>query len=407
MTAYLRFLAIAFVALLAATAAFTRLVDPYDYWGGPDMGGLNRFKPAAGKHLEAVKLRQVARVQPVTLLVGNSRVAVGMDPASPLWPPAARPVYNLGLPGVGTDGLVDVALRAMDEAPVKRLVFAADFVDFRLSLQDWRTWNASRLVRPADLQKGVRERVEILLSLAALTDSVSALAERRKANPATITPAGYDRLAEYNENVAAEGHAALFEQRQRDNIARYLAGPKAVRWPGPGNSPDWASLERLARECRRRHVELVLVTFPYHVDMLQAFDRSGLWPAFAEWKRGLAAFAEREGVPLYDFSRVTPETTEAVPAPGDTRTRMRWYWEAGHFKGALGERMVADLVRGAPAFGARLTAANVEAEIVADASALDGYRAARPGEAARFDRLFLAVRGQARGAPRPVESASR
>ncbi|HEX8669215.1 MAG TPA: hypothetical protein VF727_12680 [Allosphingosinicella sp.] len=404
MRRYLHILALSFLAALALVGGFTRLVDPYDYWGGPQIAGLNRYKPASGKHLQAVKLRQIERLRPRTLLVGNSRVAVGLDPASPAWPRSARPVYNLGLPGAGTDAVVEATIDAMDRTHARAVVFAVEFDDFRVSLRQWRSWNATEAVSPA--AGGLREKVEVILSLDALSDSLAALLEQRKANPAHITPQGFDSLAEYNDNVAAEGHAVLFEQRQRDLLARWLGGAKAVRWPGAGGSPDWAALERLAAECRRRRVSLTLVTYPYHVDMLLGFEASGLWPAFEDWRRGLAAFAARAGVPLYDFSGVAPETIEPVPARGDTETHMRWYWEAGHFKAALGERMIADLAAGTPRFGTRLTPGNVGEVLSGQRRALGEYRLARKADAARFDRLFAEVR-RASPVAAAIESASR
>ncbi|HEY0149370.1 MAG TPA: hypothetical protein VGB70_10250 [Allosphingosinicella sp.] len=392
MRRYLRLFSLSFALCLLAVAGLTRLIDPYGYWGGPEIAGLNRFKPASGKHLRAVKLRQLERVRPATLLVGNSRVAVGLDPEAPEWSSAAYPIYNLGLPGAGTEALVNTAIAAMDRAKPKALVFAPDFVDFRVSLQDWRTRNATNA---AGREATARfEAVPLLLSLDALTDSLAAITEQHKANPAHLTPQGFDSLAEYHGIVAAEGHAVLFEQRQRDNIGRYLSGPKAVRWPGSGGSSSWAALERLAFECRKRGVALTLITYPYHVDLLLAFEATGLWTAFEDWHRGLAGFAQRTGTPLYDFSRVTVETTEAVPAPGDTKTRLDFYWEAGHFKAALGRRMIADLGQPAPRFGTRLLPSNVEPALAEKRAALATYRLARRKDAARVDRLFAAVAGR-------------
>jgi hypothetical protein len=404
MRRYLQILSLSFAGTLALVGGLTRLVDPYGYWGGPEIAGVNRYKPASGKHLKAVKLRQIERAQPVTLVVGNSRVGVGFDPEASAWPREARPVYNLGLPGIGTAELVDTAIEAMDRTRPKALVFAADFVDFRIPATEWRTWNAASPLPVAG--GGAREKVEVLLSLDALSDSVAALAEQHKANPAHLTPSGFDSLAQYNDDVAAEGHAALFEQRHRDNIARYLAGPKAVRWPGPGGSPSWAALDRLARECRRRGVALTLVTYPYHVELLLAFQQAGLWPAFEDWQRGLAEFSRRTGTPVWDFSRLSPQATEAVPSAGDTQTRMRWYWEAGHFKAALGDIVIADLAGGRPRLGTRLTPGTLSSSLVEKRQGLALYRLARKQEAERFDRLFAQVRG-ARATPKRLESASR
>ena len=43
---------------------------------------------------------------------------------------------------------------------------------------------------------------------------------------------------------------------------------------------------------------------------------------------------------LWDFSGFSPYADEAVPLPGDTHSEMRWYWEAGHFKKSLGDRLL-------------------------------------------------------------------
>ncbi len=404
MRRYLAILALSFVLSLLAVAGFTRLIDPYAYWGGPEIAGLNAFKPASGKHLRAVKLRQLERLQPATLLIGNSRVGVGFDPDAAIWPAAARPVYNLGLPGVGTAELVDTAIAAIERSRPKAILFAADFVDFRVSKEEWRTGKAAAASAAAG--GGTSETVKILLSLDALTDSLGALVEQHKAHPAHLTRTGFDSLAEYNGSVAAEGHAALFEQRQRDSIARYMSGPKAVRWPGPGASDSWHALDRLARVCRERGIALTVVTYPSHIDLLLAFERSGLWPAFEDWQRGLAEFAARTGTPLVDFSRIAPETIEAVPPPGDTATRMRFYWEAGHFKAALGDLVIADLLADRPRLGARLTPATLAASLAEKRAALAGYRLARRGDAERVDRLFAELAGSPAPAAR-VESASR
>lgn len=383
MKRYLALTAFSFLACLVAVAGFTRLVDPYGYWGGPEIAGVNVYKPAAGRHLAAVKLRQVARVRPATIVAGNSRVGAGFDPQSAAWPEAARPVYNLGLPGVGTAELVDILLQAIERDPPRHVVFAVDFVDFPLSREAWRSWTAAAAPRPAP--STLRERIEILLSLDALEDSAAALVEQHKANPTHTTPAGFDTLAFYNDSVAAEGHAALFEQRQRENVARYLASPKAVRWPGPGGSPHWAALDRLADACRRRGIALTLVTYPYHADILLAFEQTGLWPAFEDWHRGLADFSARTGTPVWDFSRVSEETAEPVPAPGDTRTRMRWYWEAGHFKATLGARIAADLTGPRPALGAPLALAGLDPALAAKRRAVADYALRRTARSQPFE----------------------
>ena len=50
-------------------------------------------------------------------------------------------------------------------------------------------------------------------------------------------------------------------------------------------------------------------------------------------------------VELWDFTGFSPYTAEQVPRPGDTRTELQWYWEAGHFKKSLGDLLARERVR--------------------------------------------------------------
>lgn len=393
MTLFLRCFAIGYLGLLLAVVGLTWLIDPYDYWGSPVIDGLNRYKPAAARHLASVKLRQYARVRAPMIVAGNSRVDVGFDPQSPAWPASARPVYNMGLPGVSTRGVAESLVRAMNIHRPRTIYLGVDFLDFRISRRDWRAYAHLTLgTGTRRFADEARERIEVLLSLAALTDSIATITEQRARYPAHVTSLGYNGLGEYHDLVATEGHAALFEQRNRENLKAWLSGPKAVRWPEPGGSDAWAALEQLAAECRKRGIRLVLFTYPYHADILLGVQRAGLWSAFKDWTRTLARVGVRERVPVWFFTRIDAVATEAVPAEGDTTTRLHWYWEAGHFKAALGDRMIAAMTDDAPfGFDMRLTPETADAKLGALQQGLASYQARRASDAARLDATFRTV----------------
>ena len=114
------------------------------------------------------------------------------------------------------------------------------------------------------------------------------------------------------------------------------------------------------------HIHLILFIHPYHADYLDMLHEVGLWESFEDWKRSLvkvietAAQARPGDVQLFDFAGYNEFTTERVPPPGDRRTVMRWYWEAGHYKPALGSEMLDTMLGRASRFGVALTSANVE-----------------------------------------------
>ncbi len=381
MAQYLTRLTLFTTLLLALVAGLSVIVDPYDYWGTPPVSGVNVWRPASGKHLAVVKQRQYARADFTAIVAGNSRVGVGLDPADAAWPASVRPVYNLGLPGQGPDGVVDAAIRAAERHKPRAIYLGVDFIDFRIAPDQW----ASGPRPKAPATAAWRETLAVTLSLDALSDTILSLAGQHRSNGPHIRPDGFNNLAEYNDLVAQDGHFILFEQRNRENVARYVTGPKAVAYPGPGRHGAWDALARLAAYAKAHDIALVLFTYPYHAELRLSLDVAGLAPAYADWVRRLADFGARHAVPVYYFSGLTPQTQETVPPRGDRETRLRYYWEAGHFKAALGSLMIADMAGLAPPrLGQRLQPSLVPAILAADAAALQAYARAQPQRTARI-----------------------
>ena len=111
-------------------------------------------------------------------------------------------------------------------------------------------------------------------------------------------------------------------------------------------SPSFSALQVLIlRTAGEKETDLQLVIYPVHLLLLLQIQEAGLWPLFEQWKADVAAIsdeARRHGRPitLWDFGCPDGFTTEAVPPDGDRKTKMQWYWEAGHFKKELGDRVL-------------------------------------------------------------------
>jgi hypothetical protein len=125
---------------------------------------------------------------------------------------------------------------------------------------------------------------------------------------------------------------------------------------------------RLAME---HHIALMLYIHPYHADYLEMVYDLGMWPSFEAWKRVLVDAVERithespGDIRIFDFSGFDEFTTEVVPPSGDRRSAMRWYWEPGHYKSALGEYILAAILHGDSQFGRLITSMNIES-VLAD-----------------------------------------
>ncbi|MBV7256289.1 hypothetical protein KCG44_05760 [Pacificimonas sp. WHA3] len=372
-------LLVLFVALTAGALAF---IDPYGIWGAPRIAGLNEYRPEMGRHLAAAKLRQFRQVDPKTLIAGNSRVHVGLDPASASWPASARPVYNLGLPGSGTDRVAGEVEAMIAEGNIDTVYLGVDFIDFRITKDAGDTPGFSR----AD---SVKDKVylarDTLFSLDAAIDAGATIMGQHTAYPFTVLDNGLNGTGDYDRLVAGEGHRALFAQRERENIAAIANPDRRYGWTD--TNPLVARVDMFLKRMKAADVNVVLFTYPYHSELLSAYAAAGAWPEFERWKTDLAVVADRHDVPLYDFAQTAPETMERAPVAGDTRTRLDYYWEAGHFKAALGDLMIARMTGGETTFGSVLTAANVAYTLERQRRGLLTFADMRPDDMNRIERI--------------------
>ena len=385
---------------LGTVGGAAAIVDPYGLIGWIAVDGLNLVKPAAYIQVESAKVRRFLRAAPATVVLGNSRVDIGIDPQSPSWPAGFRPVFNLGVPGGDFADVVRGYLLARDLG-VKRMVIALDFADFvsaaepPASLEQYRPFDTG--LSPLLLVKShlsVRSAVDTLRTLLAQGDPY---AETMKAD-------GFNPLRQYVPIIRLEGHAAVAEQRNRENVDAYLRRDGTLTTADGRPNRPMRELELLLADARRAGVEIHLFTFPYQADLLETLDQLGLWPLVEDWKRAvrhLATAPETRAAGLWDFTTYSAYATEPIPSPGDTATDMAWYWEPGHFKPALGDRLIAAMFGTAPsgaagdgadAAGIDLMSSDLDTAFVAmrDSQAL--YRQARPDDVARIGRMIAQAR---------------
>ena len=279
---------------------------------------------------------------------------------------------------------------------MKHVVIGLEFLDFLtepdepLKDEDAPVPSTGALSAPA---------LRTLVSLDSVADAVATLLARHEPFAADTTWQGFNPLREYVPLVRREGYASLFLQRDRDNAQRYVKQPKSLYRRGEETSAPLRYLQRVLDTARAGNVQVDLVIYPYHAHTLELFRAAGLWPLFEAWKRTLVARVpppqEAGRCALWDFSGYHRYATEPVPPAGDTQADMQWYWEGGHFKPALGERIIARVVGAReddPSFGVCLSPASVEADIAAVEAARAAYAAHNPDTVASMQKLVESSR---------------
>ena len=373
--------ALTFAALCAAVVALNVAVDPF-YIFGSRTGTWNQLKPAAPEHGLPTKAALLRRTRPRTLLLGNSRIEVGFDPASAEWPGEMRPVFNAGLAGYDLSASAELLNEAL-AAPgsgLKHVLVGVDLFDFLQAdpgtpAQDLVDAASDRDHTRADpdpsaafwtLLTRTREAVDATLTLDALVGSTTTVLAQGKPS-ATILQNGFDPKTDYVAYVKQHGFRELFDQKQAQLDARF------AKYPHPGftepyGTSGFRSLRNIITAARAHDLELTLVIYPYHAWIMDLLRKHGIWDASEAWKRALvrvvAETAPSLRVRIVDFSGYNAVTQEHVPAPGDVRTDVRWYWEPGHFRSALGNRIIGRLYGdGGRGFGRDLSPLTVDAVI--------------------------------------------
>ncbi len=321
---------------------FVICIDPYNLYGWFKRDGINSVKPDLSRYLEEIKLTQAANLNPDTLIFGNSRAEIGFDPESPALIRRGFSAYNLAIRGTS----IALSNRQLDYLlhkglKPKRLFIAVDFGDF-ISAGGHSSSNPQPVTAAITTDFPVEHwpwHFDSLFSITSIKDAVRTLLIQNDNEAATMTRRGFNPLREYQAMARNEGYFVLFRQRAEDNAKNYRK--KAM---GKFDRTDLGYLRAMLKKAVDVGSEVIVIIYPYHAQLLILFEELGLLPSFAQWKNEIVAETERfsklPGAPqirVVDFSGYGIRQCEPIPGKDDLRSVTQWYWEAGHFKKALGD----------------------------------------------------------------------
>ena len=387
------------ILLLAAVALFNFSVDPYRVYGGSQEAGLNR--PYAQTRVVLSKVVNLQKARPKTLLLGNSRVEVGVNPDSAAWPEAARPVFNAAIPGVGpltNMRMLQTAL-SVPNPQLRQVYLAVDFTDFvgatAPAQPDWHdaATDVDRFVafdargrRRSVLprwQDGALVALENLLSITATQHSVLTLLQGGDSDD--LQANGFNPGYQYRAHVHNKGHASLFAPKQRELSERLNSRAPRVFEPGTASSRTFGLVSDIIALANTAQLQTTLFIHPFHLQLERIIADAGLGESYAQWKIEIVRRAVAGGLPgVWDFSGDFYNKQNAEPVPQQAGEFMQWYWEMSHYRAELGELMVARMqqpvatgVKPETGFGVLLTTANVEQYAKAHCRRMEADRLAR------------------------------
>jgi len=332
------FIAIATTGALLSVGAVCLGVYANSYYvfgnGGPTL------KPTAYNQALMAKDYLLRRDHPATLILGNSRAEIGLNPESTMWPKTYKPVFNAAMAGQALEAERGMLQHALREGHLKLVVVELDFADFIRSANHKSEYKATEWPDRTRFFQRMKDIGTATLTIDAIRDNFSTLFNTDRQTSDTMTAQGFNPLRSYIPIEEREGYQSVFAQREHSNRELYEAW--SIRDMGDASkNHEFAQLRKIIGLCSAKGIPVVLFIPPYHAQYLELIRREGFWPGFEKWKIALSHLASKDRVRLLDFTGYSSFTTEPVPPANDRRTVMRWYWEAGHFKNALGDRVIS------------------------------------------------------------------
>lgn len=336
---------ITFGLIVVSTASYW--LDPYGIYSSEN--DLFPRKVAAANKGRTVKPYQALNVTPFTVLVGNSRIELGMPKQHSFY--QDKPVYNMGLPGAGISMQYDYALHAINNSgTVGQVVIALDFLDFTSRANNitttantknwsWRLVNVDRVKSFKDKRKYYAERLSLLFSLSTIIDSIKTVITQHN-NVNALNRFGFNDGNLYHFHVAAESFGALYQQKAAELDER-LSKQKLIF---DKNSYYPYELDSFIKLLKQKNINIYLIINPYQQPYLDKISQYQLDEHLKEWKQEMALVATRNGLSLFDFAISSNLVTDVVAPTSKKAEDSPYFWEPAHYRPAFGELILDTLL---------------------------------------------------------------
>jgi hypothetical protein len=362
---------------LGSLAAFNVVMDPFGAFRVVSWERLKRAR--AGLSTRDGRAEALARSGWQVVLLGNSRVYMGLDPQNPVFD--GLKTYNAGLGGPTFPEVSLTADLAMKQPSVKRLILGVDLYEFNGGIPPMEETGRSPL--NPDLN-WVDYRISTLLSAYATELSWRTMVTARNNGTGIDSSLGFFIRGQ-------DLHGNGWRDWVMGGFYNYTV-PREVRI-----NPKWklsdkifGDLAAVLDEAGRRKVKVDVVQLPMHFIAMERFSADERWPLYIDWLTRLTATVEQhnraqpdEPVLLWDFCEKNPYTTEPFPGPDETTTNMKYFYDPFHYKKPIGDLVLGRIVGNEPApagmdFGLILTSDNLARHIAAIQRGTLEYAAENP-----------------------------
>ena len=314
------------VLLLLSVGVINVVVNPFLMFDKNTITGSFDKKPEAANRVRTFKKYQATDKGYEVLIVGNSRVEMGLDPSSQFF--ANQHVYNVGVPGLSVNAQIAYANNVIQTNPINTIFVGVDFVDF-----------ISQKAPQSKLYEfpynDYEDYLSAIFSLDALNASVMTVFSQSQ-NASTRTFQGFNPANDYIPILKNEGQMVLTEQKL-SSLSKQLKGARFYKEEMMASQhSSLTTLKQTLSNWKHSGKKVVIFINPYQDLYYKALAKEGLIEDFEIWRETINEVATTTNSSFFDFTELGKSHSNLINDEGE----LAYFWEPAHYKKELGEKML-------------------------------------------------------------------
>lgn len=340
-----------FVAILIGGVNY--IVDPYGIY----KTNIFQNKPEQDKNIRLAKVVKVEEFKPVSISLGTSRTEYGYDPNHEYF---SKPSYNLAASGASLYENRLYLEHAIKQGNLKEVILVAD----------WRMFNDPKMRKLDDFENSfnIENIYKQLFSVDLFRSSLNTIIKQKVKS--SYLENGQRDWYFNQENIDKQGgHLKIMNKDEKDYYrnSNYKFNSNIYQDTQKSSFEDFRKILEL---CYQNNIKLDIVFGPSHIRQWEAYDYYQDIETWYKWKKDVVLFVEKiakeqEKNPyrIMDFSIYHELTAETVPT--NPKEKMKYHWEASHYKKELGDIVLDRLLDISPYkdFGVELNSQNIDIHI--------------------------------------------
>ena len=329
------------------------IVDPYGIYK------TNIFlnKPEQDKNIRLAKVVKVEELKPVSISLGTSRTEYGYDPNHEYF---SKPSYNLAVSGASLYENRLYLEHAIKQGNLKEVILVAD----------WRMFNDPKMRKLDDFENSfnVENIYKQLFSVDLFISSFKTIINQK--SKSSYLENGQRDWYFNQENIDKQGGHLKVMNKDEESYYKKSDFKYNSNIYQDTKESSFDDFRKILELCYQNNIKLDIVFGPSHIRQWEAYDYYQDIETWYKWKKDVVLFVEKiadeqEKTPyrIMDFSVYHELTAETVPT--NPKEKMKYHWEASHYKKELGDIVLDRLLDISPYkdFGVELNIQNIDNHI--------------------------------------------